>query len=273
MSTHPLSSFDTLGPNTLLYTPQDWALEANAPLILFFSWMSAAAKYIAKYTAMYHKLFPHSRILLVRANLADMFRSSAAFEQSRKPAFDIVREHVKGGGEVLLHSSSNGGGKMVVEFMKMWKRLEGGVLPIRAQVLDSSPGRGGWRRSHAAIVMSLPKSTLWRWFGSIGVHCFLLGMAISDKVARRENAMITMCRRLNDAGLFYRKAPRVYVYSRADVMVGDDEVEQHADEAAEKGWVVKKVRFEKSPHAGHIMEDEGRYWESIMEAWNKGARA
>jgi hypothetical protein len=272
MSASPLSEFDKLGPNTLLYTPEDDNFQPDAPMILFFSWMAAAAKHIAKYTATYHKLFPGSRIVLIRANLPDMFRGSAAFEEEQKPAFSIVREHVAMGGEVIVHSFSNGGGTMLVEFMKMWKSNQGTLMPIRAQIMDSSPGRGGWKRSHAAIVMSLPRTILWRWFGSIGVYLFLFGYFLLDRLTGKDNAMVVMCRCLNDQSLFDVKAPRVYLYSRADIMVGDEEVEQHADEAAAKGWKVKKVRFEQSPHAGHIIEDSRKYWDAVLKAWNAGVK-
>src|SRR5689334_19972166 len=137
MSSSPLPSFEKLGPATFLYTPQGHDAVARPPLILFFSWMSAAAKHIAKYTATYQKLFPDSRIVLIRSTLPLMFASSADFEKAQLPAFEIVREHVRAGGEVLLHSFSNGGGMMSVEFMKMWKKIEDNVMPIRAEILDS----------------------------------------------------------------------------------------------------------------------------------------
>jgi hypothetical protein len=84
--------------------------------------------------------------------------------------------------------------------------------------------------------------------------------------------MDIMRRQLNDDSLFNRRAPRVYLYSKADEMVGHDEVEEHADQAEAQGWKVTRVRFERSPHAGHIREDEGRYWRAVQDAWEGGAR-
>ena len=84
--------------------------------------------------------------------------------------------------------------------------------------------------------------------------------------------MVVLCRELNDPEVFDRAVPRLYLYSRADSMVGVEEVEEHAEIARGKGWDVTKVRFEKSAHCSHVREDEGRYWGAVMEAWKKGPR-
>lgn len=266
----PLADFQKIGYNTLLYTPDSYT--TDSPLILFLSWMGAAPKHIAKYAVAYQKLFQAARIILIRCELPDMFRKRDQYRKLQKQALDVVREHVQNGGDVLVHSSSNGGAKQVIEFAKSWKDAYGKVLPMRAQILDSSPGTGDWKRSHAAITLSLPKSFVFRLFGSLMVHVFLALYFIFDKATRRENAIVTLRRNLNDPALFSTKAPRVYLYSKADLMVGDYEVEEHADDAVAKGWDAAKVRFKSSPHAGHIREDEGKYWSAVMDAWNKGPR-
>ncbi|KAF2864747.1 indole-diterpene biosynthesis protein-like protein PaxU [Massariosphaeria phaeospora] len=266
----PLSEFHKISHNTYLYTPA--AYTAASPLILFFTWQSAAAKHIAKYTDAYRRLFPSARILLVRCDFQDMFTSDAAFSKLAEPALAVVRAHTQSGGAVLAHSSSNGGANQVGEFARAWKKSEGARLPLRAQVLDSSPGRGSWARSHAAVAAAFPKTLLLRVVLSGALHVFLAGYYAFITVTGSENRMVTIGRQLNDAALFDTWVPRVYLYSEADEMVGVDEVEGHADDAAQKGWDVTKVRFENSPHAGHIREDEDKYWGAVMEAWKAGPR-
>ncbi|KAF1961696.1 hypothetical protein CC80DRAFT_488139 [Byssothecium circinans] len=137
---HPLAQFQKIGHNTSLYTPPPYT--PSQPLILFFSWNAAAAKHIAKYTLGYQGLFPTARILLIRCFTADIFRLASA-HQRLVPALEVVHEHVKAGGEVLVHSSSNGGGTQVVEFAKAWRKMYGGErMPMRAQIIDSAPGMG-----------------------------------------------------------------------------------------------------------------------------------
>ncbi|KAE8857044.1 hypothetical protein PTNB29_08111 [Pyrenophora teres f. teres] len=274
----PLSDFQKIGYNTYLHTPPTYHTTNPAPtpppLILLFTWNAAAAKHIAKYTLTYQSLFPTSRILLIRCFTQDIFRSSAAYATLLTPAIDLVAEHTGSGGEVLVHSFSNGGGNQVNEFAKAWKKRFGqdGKMPMRVQIMDSSPTKAPWMKSHAAISAGLPRTLFWKWFGGVLVHLLLVCTYLADLVMRRENKMVVLCRQLNDEDVFDRRVPRVYLYSKADQMVGFEEVEAHAEEARAKGWEVDKVVFEKSAHCGHVREDEGRYWKAVLGAWERGRR-
>jgi hypothetical protein len=265
----PLSDFNKIGYNTYLYTPSTYS-PSTSPLILFFSWNGAAAKHIAKYTVAYQQLFPSARIVLMRCFTADTFRMKATYRAQHTPAREVVHEHTKSGGEVLLHSSSNGGGKQVVEFAKGWVEAYNSLLPIRCQILDSGPGLGTWMKSHAAVTASFPKSILWRYLGSAAVHVLFALVFVFNNVTGSENDMVVMSRLLNDPEIFDNRVPRVYLYSKVDQMVDWTEIEDHADQAMGKGWEVERVRFEKSPHVGHILEDGERYWGAVMQGWQKG---
>ncbi|KAF1847428.1 indole-diterpene biosynthesis protein-like protein PaxU [Cucurbitaria berberidis CBS 394.84] len=270
----PLSDFQKIGHNTYLWTSQSYLATSpsKTPLILLFAWNAAAAKHIAKYTISYQRLFATSRIVLVRCFTPDMFRQKSSYEQLLKPAMDLVAEHTNAGGEVLVHSFSNGGGNQVNEFAKAWKARFGTLLPMRAQILDSSPTKGPWMRSHAAISASLPRTLFWVWFGGALVHLFLVSTFVVNVVMRRPNKMVALCEELNDDRVFDSSVPRVYLYSRADTMVGFEEADEHANIARAKGWDVTKVHFEKSAHCGHVREDEAKYWTAVMEAWKTGPR-
>ncbi len=173
---------------------------------------------------------------------------------------------------MLVHSFSNGGGNQVNEFAKAGKLKYGATLPMRVQIMDSSPTKGPWMKSHAAISAGLPRTWFWRSFGGWLVHLLLAGSFLVNVVRRRENKMVVLCRELNDEKVFDSTVPRVYLYSKVDEMVGCDEVEEHAAFARKKGWDVTMIRFEKSAHCGHIREDEGRYWGAILEAWKTSKR-
>jgi hypothetical protein len=270
----PLSDFQKIGHNTYLWTSSGYLSKTpkETPLILIFAWNAAAAKHIAKYTLSYQELFPSSRILLIRCFTPDMFRFSATYVKLLKPAMDLAVEHVESGGEVLVHSFSNGGGNQVNEFAKAWVKQYGAKLPMRAQILDSSPTKGPWMKSYAAISASLPRNLFWTYFGGALVHLLLLCTFVANKIMGRENKMVVICRELNDEKVFDNRVPRVYLYSRADMMVGFEEADEHADIAESKGWDVTKVQFENSGHCGHVREDEGRYWAGLIEAWKKGPR-
>lgn len=266
----PLTEFTTIGHNLYDWTSSFYTYKS--PLILLFAWNAAAAKHIAKYTVSYQRLFPESRIVLIRCYTSDMFTRSARYPALLSPALDIAHQHTEAGGELLVHSFSNGGGNQVNEFAKAWKGKHGSKLPMRVQIMDSSPTKGPWLKSHAAISAGLPKSWFWKLFGGMLVHLLLLGSFLTNVVRRKENKMVVLCREMNNESVFDNLVPRVYLYSRVDEMVGQEEVEEHAAIARRKGWNVTMVRFEKSKHCGHIREDETKYWEAVMEAWEQAKR-
>ncbi len=261
----PLSEFTTIGHNIYLWTSPSYT--TASPLVLLFAWNAAAARHIAKYTMSYQRLLPSSRIVLVRCYTTDMFTRSARYPSILSPVLDIAHEHVDTGGEVLVHSFSNGGGNQVNEFAKAWKTKYGSKLPMRVQIMDSSPTKGPWMKSYAAISAGLPKTWFWIWFGGLLVHLLLLGSFLVNVARRRENKMVVLCREMNDENTFDSSVPRVYLYSRVDEMVGCEEVEEHAAIARKKGWDVTMVRFEKSAHCGHVRDDEDKYWRAILNAW------
>ncbi|KAF1968453.1 hypothetical protein BU23DRAFT_262408 [Bimuria novae-zelandiae CBS 107.79] len=265
----PLADFDHIATNTYLFTPDSYT--PKEPLILLLSWMGAASKHIAKYTVAHRKLFPTARILLIRNEVVDFFRSEATYDMMLTPALEVIKEHVKAGGEILVHSFSNGGANQLNELAKAWVKREGTPLPMRAQAMDSAPGNGDWQRSHNALAVSLPRFWLWRMLGSAMIHFFIAVLFTMDKLGGYENQIFVIRRQLNNPTLFDKRAPRVYLYSKADEMVGDDEVESHAELSEAQGWKVTRVRFEKSPHAGHVRENEGRYWDAVQAAWKEGA--
>ena len=75
-------------------------------------------------------------------------------------------------------------------------------------------------------------------------------------------------RGLNDEKLFATKVARLYVYSGKDEMIRWRDVEAHADEAQAKGYKVEKVRYLDSVHAGHLFQDDGRYWGAVTRLWD-----
>ncbi|KZM18975.1 uncharacterized protein EKO05_0011303 [Ascochyta rabiei] len=265
----PLTDFTLIGHNTYLWTSKSYT-PPSSPLILLFAWNAAAARHIAKYTISYQRLFPTSQILLIRCYTSDMFTRSARYAYLLAPALDVTHAHVSARGEVLVHSFSNGGGNQVNEFAKAWKSAYGACLPMRCQIMDSSPTKGPWMKSYAAITAGLPRSVFWRWFGGVLVHFLLLCTFLVNVIRGRENKMVVLCREMNDEGIFDKSVPRLYLYSRVDQMVGCEEVEEHAAIARGKGWDVTMVRFERSAHCGHIREDEEKYWDAILQAWKSG---
>jgi hypothetical protein len=258
-----------IGHNTYLFTPSTQT--SSSPLIFIFSWNAAAAKHIAKYTISYRKLFPGSRILLVRSFTSDFFRSQSAYEKLLAPALKVVQASIAEDRDILIHGFSNGGANQLIASAELYRKTVGTALPHRILVLDSSIGKGGYKRSFAAIYLSLPRTVFFTIFGSLIVHSILVLSWFMWTFSRRPNKAIELREAANNPELFDKKVPRLYLYSKADEMVGYDEVDEHAEEAEAKGYIVRKVLFEKSAHTGHIREDPERYWGAIIELWKSAA--
>jgi hypothetical protein len=264
----PLNEFKKIGYNSYLYTSTTYG--PKSALILLFSWNAAAAKHIAKYTASYQKLFPDCRILLIQCDTPDFFWTSKQYQKIHAPGVGVVQEQVAHGGPVLIHSFSNGGANQLVEFAKAYKKAQGTILPHRVLAFDSSPGNGrSYSKGYLAVKHGLPKTFFFQIFGGAIVHAFMILTRLWWIMTLQRNVMTQVQEHLNSPELFDQRAPRVYLYSKKDEVIGDEEVEEHAEDATKKGWQVKRVVFEQSPHAGHVREDEGKYWGAVMQAWNQ----
>lgn len=62
--------------------------------------------------------------------------------------------------------------------------------------------------------------------------------------------------------------PRLYLYSKRDLLVSSEDVEDHIDESKQAGLQVAAEKWESTSHVGHAREGEGvRYWTAINHAW------
>lgn len=184
---------------------------------------------------------------------------------------------------VLLHVFSNGGAHTAVALA----RLHAASASVSASpstkpwtlgaasrlALDSTPGgesaAGGVRAlSAAAAPLPWPLRLLARAL----VPLVLLAMVLRAALARRPSFIASLRAALNDPALFPlgpRQATaaaagrRVYLYSRADEMVGWRDVAAHAAEARGRGARVEVVEFAGTKHVGHAVAEPGRYWGAV----------
>ncbi|OCL04271.1 indole-diterpene biosynthesis protein-like protein PaxU [Glonium stellatum] len=241
-------------------------------LIVLATWMGAAPRHIAKYTSSYRSLFPATQILLIMNFVPDIVLYPTSMKRQRlRPAVKVIQSLYSQTHDqrprVLLHCFSNGGGYQVCQLAKVFKGMEGNPLPVYAMVLDSTPGKGTFRRSANAMLLSFPKSKIIQLLGSVIVYSMLCFMAVYHVILGKQNLVENLRKDLNDKTLFNGKAPRCYLYSEADQMVQWEDVEEHAEAAKQDGWKVEAVRFESSSHAGHIMEDNKKYWDAVNQIW------
>ncbi|KAL9629774.1 MAG: hypothetical protein Q9164_006730, partial [Protoblastenia rupestris] len=83
----PSSDFLSLGPRTSLYTP---AKPTKGELVIMSTWLGAAPKHIAKYTAVYQRIAPGARILLIESAVPILVSSYARQRAAIVPAVSAV---------------------------------------------------------------------------------------------------------------------------------------------------------------------------------------
>lgn len=295
-----LADFVLIGPLTFLYTPSE---PTPGQLIILCTWLGAARKHIAKYTALYRCTAPNARILLIESSIGIL--TSAFVRRQRiikfEPAASAVMEtlaecehrsppypgesvngrfrdektslgirrstssssHTQS--KTLLHIFSNGGMNSATHLLHVLRSRMDEPLAFRGILFDSCPGKGtSYWQTFDAMVLSFPKNIVWRFVGALAVHCFLIFIAVY--IACGNENPVTLWRRTP----LEESSPArgaCYIYSKEDRMIEWRDIEQHAEEARRKGWMVKEVLFQGSEHCAHLNMDRRRYLEAVNDVW------
>lgn len=248
--------------------PQQGIGVAPPDTILICSWNNALLHHVAKYISGYTTLYPEARIVLVTNETADVtYRSLASQKLRRAPALAaLLAQH---GDKLLVHVFSNGGAYQITQLARSYRESTGQLLPIQAMVLDSCPGRGTFQTVAAAFAASLPKQWYFRTMGPVLIYILLGLMWIFTKVQGWENTIDVIREDLNDPSLVNVRAPRCYLYSETDPMVGWDAVEEHYHECQQKGYNAVVEKFSGSGHVSHVRVDGKRYWNVVRGLWER----
>lgn len=266
--------FTRLGPNSYIYDPPSssnpFADQPSIPhpdLILFSSWLDALPKHSAKYVDVFKTLYPCARIIVVTANITEEFTRSKSKNLAYYGPVVSVLQALPASANVLLHSISNGGGCSTFYIAEEYHKRTGAPLPLRAQILDSSPGELHYWQAFKAITAGLPKNPIVNISGKIVLAVTLALGQVWCWVTGMESMVGRMRSGLNRPDLFAKSAPRAYIYSREDEMVSSEDVESHMAQAEELGYQVSAELFEGSKHVSHMPFDKERYWNIVQSVW------
>lgn len=144
--------------------------------------------------------------------------------------------------------------------------------PSSAFIFDSSPGLPSILKNVRAVTAGIPSPLIRRVsfiLGSI-VSAFHLSLTyLVSFLLRRPDIWTRMRSDLVDPAFIPLSAPRLYVYSTKDKMVGWRDVEKHVTMAKERG--VKTVlvkKDEKAGHVNHLKVDAVGYWAAVKRVWS-----
>lgn len=284
------SAFSRLSPRISLFAPTD---PVSGQLVIICTWLGARKKHIARYTALYQRIAPNARILLIESDVSILISSYRHQREAIIPAAKAVRatldESASGkdnlkksygpvpanSARILLHTFSNGGTNSATQLLIVLNKQVGMPLPLFGLICDSGPAIGTYWKSYTSMVLSLPKDHLSRVLGPVVVHFILcvltLGVASGIYVQPEDLIRNTLLDNEMVAGSHQEESRICYIYSTADKHVHWTDIVDHGELARHKGWHVKEVRLEDSDHCNHISKYEKQYVEAMKWMWG-GAR-
>lgn len=278
--TPPATDFVRIAPRTFIYTPEK---HVAGQLIIVCSWLGAARKHIAKYTAVYQRITPQARILLIESDISILTSSYPKQREAIKPAVSVVlgafseiRESQGNtiSAQILLHTFSNGGMNTAAQLLWALDMQHKSPLPLQGLLLDSCPGKGSYWNNHTAMLLSFPRDFASQMFGTLLCHTVLVLLYISIICGTEDPAKLGRRTVLDEnfvsggIGKGATTERRVcYLYSKTDEMILWTDVMDHAEDARAKGWIVEEVLFEGSGHCAHLAKDPTRYIEAIKKMW------
>lgn len=170
-----------------------------------------------------------------------------------------------------MHAFSEGGSNKACELAETYYNTTGKCLPLRALYLDSTPGHPRYLRSCNALYKSLPRIPIVNYILFV-LCCALLGAIFTyyHVFTTFENNFITWTRRrLLDPKYFDLSVPRCYLYSKNDLLISWLDIYAHAEESFLHGVPVQEVLFEKSGHVDHARVEPRRYWDAVLDTWER----
>ncbi|KAI5918231.1 DUF829-domain-containing protein [Camillea tinctor] len=252
--------------------------------ILIYGWGDAQPRHVAKYADGYHALFPTARIVVIVSPIfAVTYQTLRQRTDSMMPLIDAVfpvhppESSAEDAERVVLHVMSNTGGIYAAATLNAYReRHAGRALPHRLCVSDSTPGSlvfarevGRWAR---AMALGTARWFPWPFAVTKGIWwTFLYAMHLLGAALRIEPAGVYSCRAFLDHAMATPRAPRLYMYSKEDDLIGWRDLEDQAAVAKGKGYTTVMERFDGSPHVGHMRMFPERYWGAIARCWRQSA--
>lgn len=130
-----MDHFSRLNNSVYLHDPTERKDSPDTPdLILLVGWMGASLRHLAKYTECYEKLFPSARILVIRTEAVDFFRTYSTDLKRVAPILEALYD-LPSGSKYLIHLFSNGGSWTTTTIAREYQKKLGKPLSANALIL------------------------------------------------------------------------------------------------------------------------------------------
>ena len=236
--------------------------------ILLFSWAGAPPRAVAKYLAEYASIYPSSRIILFTTASTDLiWGATSRWRKELSPALELINHDPDP--KILVHLFSNGGAFKFLQFLNLSRVTQGEQLHPPAIILDSAPGRGTFSRSVEAVSYELPKPPYLYYPSFVLMYVSMMLLFLFGSLSGKRNAIEQLNLDLNEPEFVSKGTKKCYIYSDKDRLVYPGDVEGNSDQAAARGYVVRREKFVGSPHVGHMRVEGERDWRIVMNCWGE----
>jgi Eukaryotic protein of unknown function (DUF829) len=293
----PIHGFTHISNNVFYYESQATSggscgastLQAEHPTtVMIFGWADANPRNLSKYTETYSQLYTSSSIILVTSSsFTALTSSSKDRRQMCLPAARLLLSQHSGGQhdksqsarqppeeKILLHAFSNGGMLNLIATIEAYQTLTANKAPFPHSllILDSTPGghllSTELHRLSRVVAAGLKSTLPLPGFLASALSLLLVVCVVGiPTLLGFENSASLGRRELNNPELFAIGSDRLYIYSKADELIGWENVERHAVEAEDRGWYVHLKDFQDSPHCQHMRVHPEQYWSVVEKSW------
>ncbi|KAK6362556.1 hypothetical protein TWF730_000014 [Orbilia blumenaviensis] len=236
-------------------------------LVMIWGWMNAAPRHLVKFVQLHRYLQPGVPIVFVRSTAASWFGYTNSLRISHPLVFDIIKA-LPESPKIFAHTFSNGGTSGFSEFLAHYRYQVGSAMPVSAMIIDSAPGGTKFPSALTKGVnafMEVIRNQVVKTILYPVVYLFFIAVYLPPMIIGMEDPISRMRRTLNDETLVSEGGVRGYAYCKGDIMVGWEDIVQHADEAEERGWKVSKLGFEGGNHVGCYRFHPREYEEFVRQ--------
>ncbi|KAJ6577554.1 hypothetical protein B0H19DRAFT_1120351 [Mycena capillaripes] len=281
MASSSTASFTSLGRHAYIQrssAANTTGSSSDPTVIIILGWMSAKLSHLHKYTAMYREIYPGATIILIRSPLS--FWWTFNLKRYFAPVIEALEalQCLDNRQRILTHTFSNGGTFHLVALAGMVSsktpNIEASRLPS-ALIIDSSPGGVGLDKMVQAVASPI-RNPFVQVLASVALALLFCFMWLIGNLVGRPNPVRTMMNALRNPRVLPwidERSPRLYLYSKADVMVPWAEVEAHAKRSASDGLDVRRWCFDKSGHVAHARVYPQQYWAAVKNLWADACQA
>ncbi|CCA70108.1 hypothetical protein PIIN_04047 [Serendipita indica DSM 11827] len=285
MSTHP-DGFIPLGHGAFLVKGTESSNELHPTLVLIFGWMDGKLAHVAKFSALYKQLFPSADQIVVASTNDILWRTKPALDARVQPivdqliALDVVGPTAKPH-RILTHTFSNGGNIRLDHLSSLLKRSNLSVSPQTliqpsAFIIDSAPGGDNLTSALHTFRASIPSPFLRYPTLAILLLYYWASLIVTLSTRRYFDP-------LRDALLSRNWVPWItspaqtattptqwlFIYSKSDVTVPYQDVDEMVARATSKGLPVHTQVYNDTAHVSHFRQYPDRYTQQVLAHWQR----